>query len=183
MNACMCACECLCVNECVHVCMCMSVYVHIKECAYVCLCMCVHQPARGWWQVSSSMALHFMYLGRVSPLNPHSNWTKITIQLVLGSLSSPPEYWGSRWATTPSIYVGVRNTNGGPHIGMLSVLPTEPSPQTWPLTERLQCASCWLGSGNMALNKTNRVLHLEGSQTGAGVRHQANVITQSVAWL
>jgi len=123
-----------------------------------------------------------MYLGGVSHLNPHSNWTKLTSQFVLGSLSLPPEYWDYRWATMPGIYVGVRNPNTGPHIGMLSILPTELT-QLWLLTERLQCASCWLGSGNMALNKTNRVLHLEGSKTGAGVRHQANVITQSVAWL
>jgi hypothetical protein len=83
----------------------------------------------------------------------------------------------------PSSHVGVRSPNTDPHIGMPSSLPTQLSPQPWPLTERLQCASCFLGSGNVALKKTNRVLHFEGSQTGAGVRHQANVITQSVAWL
>lgn len=61
------------------VCMCKSTHV------WACTC-----GARGWRQVSSSIALHLLYWGRVSPLNPELTDSSLVRQLAPGILSLPP---------------------------------------------------------------------------------------------
>lgn len=105
-------------------------------CVSVCVCvhMCVstHVQAQSR-QVSSSTALYFIYRGRVA----HGTWNLLILTVLAGQFAIRLSYFclqsagireGFHKGQVLCFYMGSRNRNSGPHIGMASSLLVEPSP-------------------------------------------------------
>lgn len=105
---------------------------------YVCMLMCVllvhmclHVETRGWCQVSSAIAAHFICWGKVS------YWTielagsvSLTSQLASGTLFVQLSTIGiTGWLPClPGFYIGVGDLDFHPHSCLANALSTEPFP-------------------------------------------------------
>lgn len=99
----------------VHACV-LHVFGHICMCRHACTCVHMHMKGRGWSQISSLIALHFIYWGRVFHLN--LQLTDSLVQLALGgSLSLPPKHRIiGKQPHLPGIYISAGNPNSSPHM-------------------------------------------------------------------